>query len=167
MTATIEKSSRHSDITGRFGETLVLYWLSKHGFETCNVNHTGIDIIASNSHTKEKMGISVKCRSRDEGKESEEINIYDKDLKYMDEACKTFGCVPYFAFVVDTHDETRIFILTKEKFLQFSPLKTTYCGWKMTEKHVEKYKNDKDVKIIEFKHEVHSWWNLKSDKNLK
>lgn len=28
----ITKSTRHAKITGDFGETLVLYWLSKYGF---------------------------------------------------------------------------------------------------------------------------------------
>jgi len=31
-----------------FGESLVLYWLSKHGFECAKVDHTGIDLIANN-----------------------------------------------------------------------------------------------------------------------
>jgi len=42
----ITKSSRHSKIAGDFGETLVLYWLSKYGFECASVDHTGIDLIA-------------------------------------------------------------------------------------------------------------------------
>ena len=46
----VNKSSRHTKITGDFGETLVLYWLSKYGFECAPVDHTGIDIIARNPH---------------------------------------------------------------------------------------------------------------------
>ena len=46
----INKSTRHSKITGNFGEALVLYLLSKFGFESANVDHTGIDIIS------EKLG---------------------------------------------------------------------------------------------------------------
>ena len=37
----ISKSSRHSKITGDFGETLILYWLSKYGFECALVDHSG------------------------------------------------------------------------------------------------------------------------------
>ena len=58
------KSSRHAKITGNFGEALVLYWLSKRGFECANVDHTGIDIIARRPSSEEVLGISVKCRSR-------------------------------------------------------------------------------------------------------
>ena len=40
------KSSRHSKITGDFAEGLILYLLSKHGFESVRVDHTGIDLIS-------------------------------------------------------------------------------------------------------------------------
>jgi hypothetical protein len=42
----LAKSSRHSKITGDFGESIVLYLLSRHGFECARVDHTGIDLIA-------------------------------------------------------------------------------------------------------------------------
>jgi len=71
----INKSSRHAKITGDFGETLVLYWLSKYGFECAPVDHTGIDIIARNPHNHEIMGISVKSRSRNECAQEEHISI--------------------------------------------------------------------------------------------
>ena len=54
----INKSTRHAKITGDFGEAVVLYWLSKYGFECAPVDHTGIDIIARNLHTNEVMGIA-------------------------------------------------------------------------------------------------------------
>ena len=41
----ISKSSWHSKITGDLGEALVLYWLSKHGFECARVDHTGNDAV--------------------------------------------------------------------------------------------------------------------------
>jgi len=40
----IKKSSRHSKTTGDFAERLVLYWLSKYGFECTYVDHVGVDI---------------------------------------------------------------------------------------------------------------------------
>ena len=76
----ILKSSRHSKITGDFGEALVLYWLSKHGFECARVDHTGIDIIAKRPHMDEVMGISVKSRSRTPGKEKTYVRIPNDDL---------------------------------------------------------------------------------------
>jgi hypothetical protein len=55
----IHKSSRHSKITGDFAENLILYWLSKYGFECAKVDHTGIDLLARNPVNDELMGISV------------------------------------------------------------------------------------------------------------
>ena len=39
----IIKSTRHSKITGDFAEGLVLYWLSKYGFECARIDHTRVD----------------------------------------------------------------------------------------------------------------------------
>jgi len=71
----IKKSTRHAKITGNFGEALVLYWLSKYGFECASFDHTGIDIIARNLRKKEVMSVSAKSRSRNKGTEYEDISI--------------------------------------------------------------------------------------------
>ena len=57
------KSSRHSKITGNFGEALILYWLSKRGFECANVDHTGIDLIARRARESRLFG-GGKCLER-------------------------------------------------------------------------------------------------------
>jgi len=106
----IKKSSRHTKITGDFGESLVLYWLSKYGFECVPVDHTGIDILARNPHTSELMGISVKSRCRNPGKESSDIMVRNEHLDQVSSACKTFDCEPYFAFVVDAGQRIMAFI---------------------------------------------------------
>ena len=77
----INKSTRHAKITGDFSESLILYWLSKYGFECALVDHTGIDIIARNPHTQELMGISVKSRSRNVGAESHYVSIPNKNFE--------------------------------------------------------------------------------------
>lgn len=94
-TMKILKSSRHSKITGNFAESLVLYWLSKYGFECALIDHTGIDIIANNPHTNELMGISVKSRSRNEGTEMTNVGIGVNQYDKIQAACKVFGCNPY------------------------------------------------------------------------
>ena len=63
----LAKSSRHSEITGDFGESILLYLLSRHGFECARVDHTGIDLIARRPNSREVLGISVKSRSRQTG----------------------------------------------------------------------------------------------------
>jgi Holliday junction resolvase-like predicted endonuclease len=93
------RSSRHSKITGDFAERLVLYWLSKSGFECVWVDHTGIDIIAAAKDGTPLIGISVQSRSRIPGKGRVSVNLHDFEKARA--ACRPFRCVPYSAIVVD------------------------------------------------------------------
>lgn len=154
----ISKSTRHSKITGDFAEGIVLYWLSKHGFECARVDHTGIDLIARNPNDGELMGISVKGRSRDIGTEKTHMNIPIDNFSKVDKACEAFGCVPYFAILVDGADAIKIFILRKKKLLDICPPGKSVSIWKMGDIYFEKYKNDKEIIIIEFKYNTLNWW---------
>ena len=107
----INKSTRHSKITGNFAEHLVLYWLSKHGFECASIDHTGIDLIARNPFNYEVMGISVKSRSRNEGTEGQYLSVPNDNFVKVDKACKAFNCMPYFAFVIDELTLINVFII--------------------------------------------------------
>ncbi len=154
----INKSTRHAKITGDFGETLVLYWLSKYGFECAPVDHTGIDIIARNPHTQEIMGISVKSRSRTEGSEDEYVSIPNDNFTKAEAACIAFGCAPYFAIVVDAGDTFHGFILSMSHLLEIFPKGKTASGWKMTKQHINNYKQDPNIKMFEFKTNTIKWW---------
>ncbi|NDP22368.1 MAG: hypothetical protein GZ091_14990 [Paludibacter sp.] len=138
----IQKSSRHSKITGDFAEKMVLYWLSKYGFECTRVDHTGIDLFARNNKNGELMGILVKSRSRNEGKEGQYLSIPNENFKKVDDACIAFGCKPYFAIVVDEVSSIKVNILRQEKLLQYFPMKNKVSGWKMTKAWQLKYNND-------------------------
>ncbi len=151
------KSSRHSKITGDFAEALVLYWLSKYGFECARVDHTGIDLIARNPHNQELLGISVKSRSRNTGKEFTSVLIPRDDVEKAEIACKAFGCIPYFAIVVDAGNKITAFILSMENLLRITKGKKTY-NWKMTPKHIEEYYNDPNIVIVEFHYETKRWF---------
>jgi hypothetical protein len=61
-------------------------------------------------HTSEVMGVSVKGRTRNHGKEDSYVRIAKDDLQKAQKACIAFGCVPYFAIVVDAADCIRVFI---------------------------------------------------------
>ena len=154
----IQKSSRHSKITGNFAENLILYWLSKYNFECANVDHTGIDIIARNPHTKELMGISVKSRTRKEETEGEYLGISNDNFDKIKKACKSFNCIPYLALVIDEGEKIYCFILSMEKLLKMFPKGRTSVAWKMDKKHLGDYYKDSEVKIFEFSHKTHSWW---------
>jgi Holliday junction resolvase-like predicted endonuclease len=158
MVMEISKSSRHSKITGDFAERLVLYWLSKYGFECSYVDHTGIDIIARNPHTKELMGISVKSRCRNIGKEETYVALPKKNFVKVEQACKAFGCIPYFAIVVDAGATMTIFILSMAHLFELHPAKQRVAGWYMRKKHLERYMADPEIQIVRFGHETLRWW---------
>ena len=152
------KSTRHAKITGNFGEAMVLYWLSKYGFECALVDHTGIDIIARNPHTQELMGISVKSRSRTDGTEGTSVSIPNANFKKAGAACKAFGCVPYFAIVVDAGDTIRAFVLSMSHLLGCCPKGKADADWKMTNDHLRRYAEDPEIKTYEFKTKTTRWW---------
>ncbi len=152
------KSSRHSKIAGDFGEALVLYWLSKSGFECASVDHTGIDIISRNPTTQKLMGISEKTRTRDRGTERESVTIHSGDFTKMDAACEAFGCTPYFAIVVDAEDAIRAFITSKSNFLKLAP-KKKHSYWKMHTSALADYSKDEEVIVFELNTKSMRWWN--------
>jgi Holliday junction resolvase-like predicted endonuclease len=155
----IKKSTRHAKIAGDFGEVLILYWLSKYGFECASVDHTGIDIIARNPHTQEIMGVSVKSRTRTEGAEEEYVSIPNENFAKAEAACKAFGCLPYFAIVVDAGDTVRGFLLPMSHLLELFPKGKTAAGWKMSPQYLEKYSKDNQIKTFVFTTKTMNWWN--------
>jgi Holliday junction resolvase-like predicted endonuclease len=159
----INKSTRHGRITGDFGETLVLYWLSKYGFECAHVDHTGIDIIARNPHTNEIMGISVKSRSRAQGTEKDYLSIPNDNFEKAKAACDAFDCVPYFAIVVDAGEVVRVFILPMQKLLTLFPKGKAASGWKMSEPYLQLYSADPDIQSFEFQTKTAKWWGQEDD----
>jgi hypothetical protein len=154
----IVKSTRHAKITGDFAEALVLYWLSKYGFECARVDHTGIDLIARNPHANEVLGISVKSRCRIGGTEAECVSIPADNFEKATAACKAFGCVPYFAIVVDAADSIRGFILPMSRLLTLCPPRDRGSYWKMSPGFLKQCANDSEIRIFEFQTRTSNWW---------
>ena len=154
----INKSTRHAKIAGNFGETLVLYWLSKYGFECASVDHTGIDIIARNPHTLEVMGISVKSRTRTQGTEGESLTIPSDNFEKAEAACAAFGCIPHFAIVVDAGEVTRGFILPMSRLLTLFPKSKVASYFKMTKRYLKEYAQDPEIQTFEFQTKTTRWW---------
>jgi Holliday junction resolvase-like predicted endonuclease len=153
----IVKSSRHSKITGDFGEALVLYWLSKYGFECARVDHTGIDLIARNPHRQELIGISVKSRSRSQGAEHTNMRITGDNFAKVALACTAFGCEPYFAIVIDAGDTIRGFILPMQHLISLCQTGTG-ANWKMSSQHLARYAADPYIKMFELRTTTTKWW---------
>jgi hypothetical protein len=155
----INKSSRHSKIAADFGEHLVLYWLSKSHFECAPIDHTGIDLIARHPTKPEVMGISVKSRTRTSGTENDCVLIKKGEFSKVKNTCEAFGCLPYFAFVVDADSRIQVFITTLEHFLELCP-RTAGGGssWKMSDAHLKKYASDPKIMWFELRADVKNWW---------
>jgi len=141
------RGSNHRKITGDFCEYLVLYLLSRDGFECVRVDHIGIDIIARDPRTKEIMGISVKGRSRDLKTKEDTIMISKDNSKNISKSCKDFNCQPYFAIVADIVDRLVVFLLPLKEFKRISHKRRTY-QWRMTKEDIKKYYENS--KIIKF-----------------
>jgi hypothetical protein len=157
----VNKSGRHSKIAGDFFESLVLYLLSKNGFESALVDHTGIDIIAKNP-SGEYMGISVKGRTRNDGQKAGRVKVdnYDDHKKKIVKACQDFGeATPYLAVVVDAEGEfTGVLIPLKhmeDKYMSDSD----NLNWSMTKDSIEKYRKDNKVAVFNFSQGESTWWS--------
>jgi Holliday junction resolvase-like predicted endonuclease len=149
----MQKSSRHSKITGNFGEALILYWLSKRGFGCANVDHTGIDLIARRPASEEVLGISVKCRSRTEARDEAGVNLLHANDKKIEGACHAFGCVPYVAVVVDQGSTVRGYLTT----LQHARDQYPGQSWRMSAAMIKLYESDPLVEWFELASQAGDW----------
>ncbi len=161
----MDKSTRHSKITGDFGESLVLYWLSRSGFEATLVDHTGIDIVAYHEKNRKRYGISVKSRSRTAERSSVGMMVSGDNYDKMMDSCEFFACdVPSIAFVYDRPlDET-----TGKISVYLMPLAILhkYCPtfndrkdftFSINEKREQEYRDDSDVYKLDFEYKMKDW----------
>lgn len=160
----IIKSSRHSKIIGDFGENIICNWLSRYGFEVILVDHTGIDVIAYNPFTKQRLGITVKSRTRNIGTGETQVNILSyqnrkNDRQKLLDACEAFACEPWIAVYVETSDSADVYLTSLRNYDE------KYRGrerkaidvWKMGNKYKEQYKRDSDVKHIRIEFPDTNW----------
>jgi len=152
----IVKSTRHQKIIGNFGEALLCNWLSRSGFEVTIVDHTGIDVLAYNSRTRKRLGISVKSRTRVKGTETTSVNIFsyrkDKnDRQKVLDACKAFAAEPWIAIYVESSNFADLFLLSLEHYDHEyrARQKRAIDTWKMGQKYRERYEADSQVRHIQ------------------
>lgn len=152
----IDKSTRHQKVIGDYGERLVCNWLSRSGFEVSVVDHTGMDIIAYNPSTNQRLGITVKARTRMPGTEKTNVKIFGKkndDRQKLLNACKAFTCEPWVAVYVETLKLGDIYLTSLNNYNKYA---TT--SWKMSDEYSELYDKDPDIKHIHFEFHATSWW---------
>jgi hypothetical protein len=154
----LSKSSRHSKITGDFGESIVLYLLSRHGFECARVDHTGIDLIARKPNSHEVLGISVKSRSRQAGTENTHLALPHEGFVKAKAACAAFGCTPYFALVIDAGQRIRVFLLSLRHLQKLFPGGRKVSAWQMSEPFLRKCYADPRIAIFELATHGEKWF---------
>lgn len=160
----IIKSSRHQRIIGNFGESLICNWLSRSGFEVTVVDHTGMDIIAYNPLTRQRLGITVKSRTRNVGKEETHVSILSyregkNDRQRLLDACEAFSCEPWIGVYVETSESADAYLTSLANYDK------KYRGrqdkvkddWKMGKKDKERYSIDPDVKHIHIEFQGTNW----------
>jgi len=160
----IEKSSRHQKIIGDFGENLICNWLSRSGFEVSIVDHTGIDIIAYNPHSKKRIGITVKSRTRSSNTEIDSVNIFSYQKSKNDRnrvlaACEAFACEPWLAVYVETKEFADIYLTSLANYdNKYRGNKSRAIDdWKMTNIFKMQYDTDPDVKHIRIGFHSTNW----------
>lgn len=149
----MEKSSRHSKIAGDFGEDLILYWLSKNGFETALLDHTGIDLLAYHSKTKRRLGISVKTRTRKTGTEKEGVYLKVGEIGKIKDACKAFEAEPFVGIVIDKINQIELFVISLDAIIKINNVSTTYINIKVKESDIQKYKQQSDLLYVKLDYE--------------
>lgn len=155
----VEKSSRHQKIIGDFGENLICNWLSRSGFEVTIVDHTGIDIIAYNPDKNKRLGITVKSRTRNIGKEETHVNLFgEKGRTKLIQACESFACEPWIAVYVETATYADVFLTSLTNYDSKYYGQTKTADWKMRRKHIDLYDKDEKVKYLHIKFEPKNWF---------
>jgi len=160
----IEKGTRYSRIIGDFGEAIVLNWLSRSKFEVCLVDHTGIDVIAYHPATKRRLGITVKARTRNVGKEKTGVTILSNqkgkdDRQKLLDACKAFACDPWLAVYVETLEAADLYLTSLAHYDEryMSRQGRTRVDWKMGKKYTEEYDKDPEVRHVRMAFRTTHW----------
>ncbi len=159
----IQKGSRHQKIVGNFGEYLVCNWLSRSGFEVCVVDHTGMDIIAYDPTTEQRLGITVKSRTRVSHTEYDSVYLFREnknDRQKLADACKAFNCEPWIAVYAECEDCADLFLTSLDNYDRSYKAKgkKVVDGWGMRPKHTTAYSLDHQVKHIHITFSSNNWW---------
>jgi hypothetical protein len=161
----IERSSRHGSVVGSFGEHLVRNWLSRSGFETSIVDHTGADLVAYSKALNQRLAISVKSRTRVRGTESESVKMFIRqgDREKLLAACEFFNGEAWLAIYVECETVGDLFLTSLKNYDQ------KYCSrrenvrgayWAMTPGALLRYRNDPEVKHLRVEFTTENWWSV-------
>lgn len=160
----ITKSTRHQKIIGQYGEMLVCNWLSRSGFEVTLVDHTGIDVLAYDPKTQQRLGITVKSRTRTVGREKESVNIFSyrggkNDRQKTMDACLAFACKPWLAVYVERASFADLYLTSVKNYDDlYGKTGRKVDDWKMGPKQKRAYEEDPNVKHVRLDFGATNWW---------
>jgi len=154
-------------VIGNFGEHLICNWLSRSGFEVAVVDHTGIDIVAYYPANKQRLGISVKARTRLPGTEKSDVRLFgkDHDRKKLLDACVAFGCEPWLGIYVEATDGGDLYLASLRDFDSiYKALAGKPCSaWRMTSKYTNAYSKNANVCHVKISFDVCNWRFAQAD----
>lgn len=157
-TSNITKGEGHPYVIGHFGEHLVLNWLSRSGFRVALIDHEAIDIIACHPKSNQRLGISVKSRTRKPGTENDPVRIFDsrkpkQKRKQLLDVCNAFKFKPWIAVYAEYESGADLYMTTLDHYERcYRSKKAKGAEWSMSLKRRKEYEKDKRVKhlYIEF-----------------
>jgi len=125
----IHKSTRHSKLTGDFGEALILYWLSKHGYECARVDHTASTSSRGPLDRERPRHFSQEPKPTT-GTERSSLSIPKEEFTKVARACRAFCCTPHFGIVIDGGATLRGYIVPMRHLRRLAPLGKRVASWK-------------------------------------
>lgn len=120
-----------------------------------------MDLIASRPNANQRLGITVKSRTRTSKKETESVYIFrEGDRDKLDAACKAFGCEAWIAVYVECADKADLFLTSLDHYDRRyrSKQERVIDAWKMTEEQKLKYRRDPMVRHIGIEFKAENWW---------
>jgi hypothetical protein len=163
--AEITKTGYFTKIIGNFGENLVCNWLARSGFDVALLDHTGIDVLAYRQATDERLGITVKSRTRLTGTENTCVNLLSSrrgrdDRQRIVKACEVFACKPWIAVYVEARDAADLYLTSLANFdAKYGRRPDNAIDtWTMASKCRMQYDRDPAVKHLCIKFEPQENW---------
>lgn len=124
-------------------------WLSKYGFACNSTDHDGINFIAHNPYTQERLGLLVKSCWRKQGREQEPVEILLSEIENARRACSETDCTPYISLAIDTQDIIRIFTTSLTHLQEMFPSGEIRSCWQMTDRYLAEYEQDPEIYSFE------------------
>ena len=104
------------------------------------------------------MGVSVKSRSRTRNTADNSITLPTDNFTKVEEACRAFGCVPYFAIVADANERIQIFLPSMPHLRDNCPDRKHAAYWKLSPQQLAQHLKDEQIMMFQFEYKTTRWW---------